>query len=172
VPKRLARDHGLPRRIGRIFRDEEELAASPHLSKDIQDALRRSTHLIIVCSPRARDSKWVNAEVDFFRSLGRSEKILTLLIEGEPATSFPPSLFEIRPSSAQERFLNPRNRWLRMFGPCRMKGAALGSAWPVSGYWRRFLVASLMNFVDASRNVAFAPSGGLGRDCQPPWLRS
>jgi len=105
VPKRLARDHGLPRRIGRIFRDEEELAASPHLSKDIQDALRRSTHLIIVCSPRARDSKWVNAEVDFFRSLGRSEKILTLLIEGEPATSFPPSLFEIRPSSAQERFL-------------------------------------------------------------------
>ena len=57
------RDSPDRRRIGRIFRDEEELAASPHLSADIKDALDRSDWLIVVCSPRAVESEWVNAEI-------------------------------------------------------------------------------------------------------------
>ncbi len=100
VPKRLARERGLPRKIGRVFRDEEELPASPRLSAEIENALRRSEYLIVVCSPRALERPWVNAEVEFFRSLGRGDKILALLIEGEPSTSFPPSLLEIRPDAA------------------------------------------------------------------------
>jgi hypothetical protein len=50
------------KRIGRVFRDEEELAASPHLSEDIRDALRRSDWLIVVCSPRSKASEWVDAD--------------------------------------------------------------------------------------------------------------
>jgi hypothetical protein len=90
------------RRIGRIFRDEEELAASPHLSEDIREALRRSNWLIVVCSPRAKSSQWVDAEIQYFRELGRGDRILALLIEGEPATAFPASLFEIRQSAEGE----------------------------------------------------------------------
>ncbi len=104
VPKRLVREQGLPRRIDRVFRDEEELTASPHLSKDIESALERSEFLIIVCSPRTPKSQWVNAEVKFFRQLGRGDRILALLIEGEPETSFPPSLFDIR--GRQEQLLS------------------------------------------------------------------
>jgi hypothetical protein len=54
------------RRIGRVFRDEEELAASSHLSADIQAALDRSNWLIIVCSPRVVLSEWVNKEILYF----------------------------------------------------------------------------------------------------------
>ncbi len=57
------------RRIGRVFRDEEELAASAHLSEDIRDALRRSEWLIVVCSPRSKASQWVDAEIRYFREL-------------------------------------------------------------------------------------------------------
>lgn len=82
VPRRLTHERGLPRRIGRVFRDEEELAASSDLSAGIREALDRSEHLIVVCSPRTPSSQWVGAEVDYFRQQGRGDAILALLIEG------------------------------------------------------------------------------------------
>jgi hypothetical protein len=101
IPHRLRSgpDH---RRIGRVFRDEEELAASPHLSADIKDALNRSDWLIVVCSPRAVQSEWVSAEVEHFKELRRGNRILALLIEGEPAQSFPTALYDIRSSVSDE----------------------------------------------------------------------
>ena len=100
------RDSPDHRRIGRIFRDEEELAASPHLSADIKDALDRSDWLIVVCSPRAAESEWVSAEIQHFRELKRDNRILALLIEGEPAGSFPRSLYEIRTSVSAKAVLD------------------------------------------------------------------
>src|SRR4051794_5140114 len=96
VPKRLRRSAGLPPRVGRVFRDEEELPASADLSKEIDAALEQSRFLIVVCSPRTPASAWVNQEVRRFRDMGRHDRILALLIDGEPADSFPPSLREIR----------------------------------------------------------------------------
>jgi hypothetical protein len=96
VPRRLRLAHGLPRRIGRVFRDEEELAASPDLSTGIRKALDQSDHLVVVCSPRTPASEWVNAEVEYFRQKGRENAILALLIEGEPSKAFPPALAAIR----------------------------------------------------------------------------
>jgi WD40 repeat protein len=95
VPRELVRK-GLPRRLTRVFRDEEELPANADLSSQITAALNESRYLIVVCSPRAVESRWVNAEVEHFRKLGRHDKILALLIEGEPAQSFPKALVEIR----------------------------------------------------------------------------
>jgi WD40 repeat protein len=99
VPHRLAREHQLPRRVGPIFRDEEELAASSDLSAGIRQALDASNYLIVVCSPRTPASRWVDAEVDHFKKLGRGDHVLALLIEGEPAEAFPRSLRTIRPAA-------------------------------------------------------------------------
>src|SRR4051812_41267165 len=96
VPRRLAAERGLPRRIGRCFRDEEELPASSDLSREIDAALERSRFLIVVCSPRTPASEWVNREVERVREMGRHDRILALLVEGEPADSFPRALREIR----------------------------------------------------------------------------
>src|SRR4051812_14751092 len=46
VPRRLQRARGLPPRVGRCFRDEEELAASADLPAEIDEALRQSKCLI------------------------------------------------------------------------------------------------------------------------------
>ena len=75
-----------------IFRDEDELAASSDLSVSIRSALERSEYLIVVCSPAAVASKWVNSEIEHFRSLGREDAILCLLVEGSPEDSFPLAL--------------------------------------------------------------------------------
>lgn len=96
VPAGLARERSLPRRLSRVFRDEEELPASADLSREIDQALQQSRFLIVVCSPRAPQSEWVNREVERFREMGRHDRILALLIEGEPKAAFPRALREIR----------------------------------------------------------------------------
>ena len=96
IPKRLVKDKGCPSRLGRVFRDEDELPATADLSKEIETALQQSRFLIVVCSPRTPQSEWVNKEIQRFREMGRGDRILALLIEGEPAESFPRALVEIR----------------------------------------------------------------------------
>jgi WD40 repeat protein len=96
VPRTLRRTKGLPPRIGRVFRDEEELPASEDLNAEIESALSQSRFLIVVCSPRATQSRWVNREIERFREMGRQGHILALLIEGEPVEAFPTALREIR----------------------------------------------------------------------------
>ena len=83
---------GARARVGKVFRDEEELAASANLSGEIDAALTASDFLVVICSPRAPASRWVNEEIKRFRELGRGRRILACLIEGEPAESFPPAL--------------------------------------------------------------------------------
>jgi WD40 repeat protein len=101
IPARV-REPGRPPRIGRVFRDEEELPASADLNREIETALAQSRFLIVVCSPRTPQSLWVNKEVLRFREMGRHDRILALLIEGEPQDSFPPALREIRRTVADE----------------------------------------------------------------------
>ncbi len=74
-------------RLRSIFRDREELPSGPSLSHAIVGALTDSQFLIVVCSPRAAQSKYVNWEVDHFRSLGRSDRILAVIVGGEPNAS-------------------------------------------------------------------------------------
>jgi WD40 repeat protein len=102
VPRRLMQERGLPRRIGRVFRDEEELAASSDLGAGIRESLDHSEHLIVVCSPRTPSSQWIGAEVDYFRQRGRGDAILALLIEGEPSEAFPAALATIRPQAMRQ----------------------------------------------------------------------
>lgn len=107
VPKRLVESQALPRQLGRVFRDELELAASPDLNANIREALQDSEFLIVVCSPRTPTSRWVNAEVEHFRELGRGDRILALLVEGEPGESFPQSLRETHPSLPEPQLCEP-----------------------------------------------------------------
>lgn len=89
----------VPRRLGKVFRDRDEVHATSNLNDSLSEALRRSRFLIVICSPRARQSRWINQEIVIFRSLGRGERILTLLIEGEPAEAFPEELFKSKQTS-------------------------------------------------------------------------
>jgi hypothetical protein len=86
---------GVPSRIGRLFRDDDEVPASSDLSNQIEDALKASQYLIVVCSRATPASKWVKKEIDFFRALGRGDRILALLIEGEPGEAFPENLLRV-----------------------------------------------------------------------------
>jgi WD40 repeat protein len=83
---------GTRKRLTRVFRDEEELAASPNLSQAIRAELDASRFLIVICSPHAAASQWVDAEIRHFQATGRGDRILTVLVRGTPETALPPAL--------------------------------------------------------------------------------
>lgn len=77
----------IPPRLAPIFRDRDELASATDLGRKVNEALEQSANLIVICSPRAATSRWVQEEVLAFKRLGRSERIFCLIIDGEPNAS-------------------------------------------------------------------------------------
>lgn len=71
-------------RIGKVFRDREELSSQSNLAAAIQQALEESAALIVICSPAAARSRYVNEEIRAFKAQGKSERIFTLIVDGEP----------------------------------------------------------------------------------------
>jgi tetratricopeptide (TPR) repeat protein len=94
IPATVVKRHGLATsRLVPIFRDRDELATSDSLSDTITRALRASKHLIVVCSPAAAASRWVDAEIRQFRAVRPDGSVLCLLAD-DPTVSFPPALLE------------------------------------------------------------------------------
>ena len=92
------RDHPSRRRLGRCFRDDEEMAATADLGAALRAAIDRADNLIVICSPDAARSRWVNEEILHFRATGRSSNIFAVILAGEPNAAadeiecFPPAL--------------------------------------------------------------------------------
>jgi tetratricopeptide (TPR) repeat protein len=85
--------HGeVPRRLTPIFKDREELRAAHSLGEAIENALAASDALIVLCSPEAKSSPWVDKEVERFKRMRGDERVFAVLVRGEPADSFPASL--------------------------------------------------------------------------------
>lgn len=89
VAKRLA---GKKTKIERVFRDQEELPLTSNLEDPITQALQNSDWLIVICSPRLKDSLWCKKEIETFIQMHGRDRVLAVLIEGEPCDSFPEEL--------------------------------------------------------------------------------
>ncbi|MDP9421959.1 MAG: toll/interleukin-1 receptor domain-containing protein [Pseudomonadota bacterium] len=106
VPSRLVgklTEHGpVPKQLAPIFRDRQELAASPDLNEEIEEAIAGSRFLIVLCSPAAAKSKWIDQEIACFKRVHKEDRVLAAIVDGEPFASdnpgreseecFPPSL--------------------------------------------------------------------------------
>jgi tetratricopeptide (TPR) repeat protein len=80
----------VPKRLTPVFRDRDELPSATDLGALINSALQQSACQIIICSPQAAQSRWVNEEILAFKRLGREDSIFSLIIAGEPnATDMP-----------------------------------------------------------------------------------
>jgi hypothetical protein len=109
VPRKLVgRTHEtgvVPRRIFPIFRDREELPGAADLGGKLKNALRGSRYLIVICSPKAARSQWVNEEIKTYKALGREDRVLCLIVDGEPYASEKPEsgLLECFPAAVRYR---------------------------------------------------------------------
>lgn len=77
-------DASVPRRLFPLFRDRDELPTSSSLGDSLEVALSQSRSLIVLCSPHAAASRWVNEEILHFQRHGRGDRIVCVIVGGEP----------------------------------------------------------------------------------------
>src|SRR5262245_3442497 len=86
----------VPKALHPIFRDREDFSAGHSLADQTIAALEGSQFLVVICSPHAAQSKYVDEEVRRFKVLGRADRIIPIIVEGEPghpaSECFPPAL--------------------------------------------------------------------------------
>ena len=59
------------------------------LTTEIQERLRASRNLIVICSPNSAGSEWVGKEIAFFHELGRTKDIHFFIVDGTPHSGNP-----------------------------------------------------------------------------------
>ena len=111
-----------PQRLRPIFRDRTELAADADLAGRVQGALEQSAYLIVVCSPDAAASRWVDEEICRFRTIHGEGRILAVIVSGHPGGDhqdcFPPAL-RYRDESGERTHVEPIAADLRPGGDGR-----------------------------------------------------
>src|SRR5262249_50675569 len=95
----------VPKTLRPIFRDREDFSAGHSLTAQTLAALEASQFLIVICSPHAVQSKYVEEEIRRFKLLGRGDRIIPLIVEGEPGDPqrecFPAALrFKLAPDGS------------------------------------------------------------------------
>jgi eukaryotic-like serine/threonine-protein kinase len=92
----------VPRRLVPIFRDQHDLPAGDDLAVEIEAALAASQFLVVLCSPIAAKSRWMDLEIESFKRTRPEGCVLAAVAAGEPFASdipgseneecFPPAL--------------------------------------------------------------------------------
>lgn len=88
IPHKIRKARNI-KRVGRVFRDTEELRAADDLSAIIDEALDETEWLIVICSRRYQESVWCMREIEYFLKIRSREQVIIILVDGEPEESFP-----------------------------------------------------------------------------------
>lgn len=89
MPATLCSEHGWKRTpIKPVFFAPTDIQPGG-LTDELQDRLRASRNLIVICSPNSARSEWVGQEIEFFHKLGRTRQMHFFIIDGEPHSSDP-----------------------------------------------------------------------------------
>lgn len=96
VPEDIAgttnlRGEPVPAALYPVFRDELELPADADLGNNIRHALDHSGLLVVLCSPRAVASRFVADEIRYFKEIGKADRIIAMVLDGEPNASDDPA---------------------------------------------------------------------------------
>lgn len=82
MPATLCNEHGWKRKpMDPVFFAPTDIQPGG-LTEEIQERLRTSHHLIVICSPNSAQSEWVGKEIEFFHSLGRTKNIHFFIVDG------------------------------------------------------------------------------------------
>ena len=89
MPATLCSEHGWERQpIKPVFFAPTDIQPGG-LTAELQERLKASRNLIVICSPHSAKSEWVGEEIAFFHSLGRTESIHFFIVDGVPHSGNP-----------------------------------------------------------------------------------
>lgn len=89
MPATLCSEHGWNRKpIKPVFFAPTDIQPGG-LSEELQERLKSSRNLIVICSPNSAKSEWVGKEIEFFHQIGRTKQIHFFIVEGIPHSGNP-----------------------------------------------------------------------------------
>ena len=89
MPATLCSEHGWERKpMNPVFFAPTDIQPGG-LTEELQERLRASRNLIVICSPNSAKSQWVGKEIEFFHSLGRTQNIHFFIVDGVPHSGDP-----------------------------------------------------------------------------------
>lgn len=89
MPATLCSEHGWERTpIKPVFFAPTDIQPGG-LTEELQERLRASCNLIVICSPNSAQSQWVGKEIEFFHQLGRTKQIHFFIVDGVPHSGNP-----------------------------------------------------------------------------------
>ena len=89
MPATLCSEHGWDRvPIKPVFFAPTDIQPGG-LSSELQERLKASRNLIVICSPNSAKSEWVGKEIEFFHKLGRTNNIHFFIVDGVPHSGNP-----------------------------------------------------------------------------------
>jgi len=158
----------------RVFRDVTSLAATPELWPSIEAVLNESEYFLLLASPQAAQSYWVDREVKWWLENRSIKKIFIVLTDGvliwdrktndydwEQTTALPPCLhnqFKNEPLYVDFRWIKKgENLSLRN---SQFRSTVLGIAAPLYGKDKDVLDGEDVR--QRRRNIRFASSAGVG----------
>src|ERR1700728_3761938 len=74
----------IPKTLRPVFRDREDFSAGHSLTEQTAAALEASQSLVVICSPNAARSEYVNEEIRRFKALGRAAYVIPVIVDGIP----------------------------------------------------------------------------------------
>ena len=84
MPATLCRERGWERKpISPVFFAPTDIQPGG-LTEELQERLKASRNLIVICSPNSAKSEWVGKEIEFFHQLGRTKQIHFFIVYGVP----------------------------------------------------------------------------------------
>src|SRR5579871_1727097 len=121
VPRALVGSRGthgiVPGRLGRVFRDRDEVSSAERIESTIADELAKSEQLIVLCSPNAvAAGSWVPREIELFRERRPGGVIHAVIGSGTPPACFPAALLTSTKDGRSEAPLAPDLRPLKEGG--------------------------------------------------------
>ncbi len=98
----------VPTALSPVFRDRSSLAADHDLTDALKGSIDDSATLIVICSPAASKSDYVNKEIEHFKATGRSHRVFAIVVDGKPESGgetecFPPAFLTTPPAAADAR---------------------------------------------------------------------
>lgn len=89
MPATLCSEHGWERKpINPVFFAPTDIQPGG-LTAELQERLKASRNLVVICSPHSAKSEWVGKEIEFFHSLGRTKDIHFFIVDGIPHSGNP-----------------------------------------------------------------------------------
>ena len=136
---RPPKDLPVPQRRLNVFRDQTDMLGV-ELKRALGDQLNRASKLVVLCSPDARASPYVNHEIETFGRVRGGEHIVPVLVRGLPNNearpaqerelAFPAALVHILPTPLAADFRGFRPTGTPSAGATTSKPGT--RRWPIS----------------------------------------